>query len=139
MLVLFQDPETLLRAAVESQWPLLEHKKTEGLLQPAVLNSQRTGNITRQATSDFQGSLSDFVIRGWKHIAEHLYFDSVCFFAHGYSGLRPASARAAHRRRSLFAPDCMIILKVYCYMFDMQASYCARYHRRYPSTFSIIT
>ncbi len=37
--------------------------------------------------------------------AEHLYFVSVLiFFAHGYSGLRPASARAAHRRRSLFAP-----------------------------------
>ncbi|MCP4082772.1 MAG: hypothetical protein GY743_21295 [Planctomycetaceae bacterium] len=38
------------------------------------------------------------------------------FFAHGYSGLRPAWARAAHRRRSLFAPDCMIILKVFCYI-----------------------
>ncbi|MCP4071428.1 MAG: hypothetical protein GY742_06765 [Hyphomicrobiales bacterium] len=50
-------------------------------------------------------------------IAEHLYFDSVLnFFAHGYSGLRPASTGAAHRRRSLFAPDCMIILKVFCHI-----------------------
>ncbi len=51
----------------------------------------------------------------YANIVEYLYFDSVCFFAHGYSGLRPASERAAHRRRSLFAPGCMIILKVFCY------------------------